>query len=257
MSQPTSDNQPVVFEYPFEVRQRDVDQFDRITPGALYGSMQDAALAHSAARNLSGPELLARGYVWMLNRIHFVVDSPPMLLDQLRIRTWGSYFSGLYAVREYNVLNNADEVLVRGTSRWLTIHVEKKRAVRMPDFISEHYGVHPDRGLENSFEKFHIPVESGHTMNFRVLWSDLDSNRHANSARYFDWCVDALPHDVVQQARLAEFELDYKRELRLNDQLISGSHRQQNGTADGQQYLHRITADDPDTLIAQARSRWI
>lgn len=193
----------------------------------------------------------------MLNRIHFVVDSPPMLLDQLRIRTWGSDFSGLYAVREYNILNDADEVLVRGTSRWLTIHVEKKRAVRMPDFIPEHYGVNPDRGLENSFEKLLLPTESEHTMDFRVRWSDLDSNHHANSARYFDWCVDALPHDVVQQARLAEFELEYKKELLLNDQSVSGSQRQLNGSAEGQHFVHRITADDHDTLIAQARSRWI
>ena len=40
-----TDKPTTVFEYPIEIRQRDVDQFDRVTPGALYGFMQDAALA--------------------------------------------------------------------------------------------------------------------------------------------------------------------------------------------------------------------
>ena len=44
-----------------ELRQRDVDQFDRLTPAALYGSMQDAAIAHSASKELSGEAFMQLG----------------------------------------------------------------------------------------------------------------------------------------------------------------------------------------------------
>lgn len=246
-----------MFEYPFEIRQRDVDQFDRITPGALYGSMQDAAIAHSAARGLSGAKFLEMGYAWMLNRVHIVIDTPPILLDRLTINTWGSTLSGLYAIREFRVLAETNEILARGTSRWVVIHVKKKRVVRLPDFIEDRYGTKPERGLENSFGKLRLDIEPDHTVDLQVRWSDLDSNRHANSARYFDWCVDAIPQDLLERTRLAEIELEYKKELRLGDVPNSGCQLQNREAHDGQHVAHCISTDNARTLIAQARSRWI
>jgi medium-chain acyl-[acyl-carrier-protein] hydrolase len=248
-SPPPETNRPIVFEYPFEVRQRDVDQFDRMTPGALYGSMQDAALAHSAARGLSGPALLELGYVWMLNRIHLSIDTAPVLLDQLTIQTWGSDFSGLYAVREYHVLNQVGDILARATSRWLTINVAKKRAVRMPEFIEPKYGVRSERGIDDSFEKMKLDPLPEHSKTFRVDWSHLDSNRHANSAFYFDWIVDAMPTDVLETSSLKDFELEYKKELVHGDTFTTHCARV------GDTFEH-VIRDTDDALIAQARSRW-
>lgn len=234
-----------------------MDQFDRITPEALYGSMQDAGIAHSAACNLSGKEFLDMGYAWMLNRIHFVIDTLPTLLDKLTIQTWAFNLSGLYAIREYRVLNEANEDVVRGTSRWLVIDVTKKRAIRIPEIIEKCYGINSDRGLEDSFEKLQLDISCDQSIGFQVRWSDLDSNRHANSARYFDWCVDALPHDLLDSATLAEFELEYKKELLLDDASISRCMRQDHGHTQGHHFAHQITMDDSETLVAQARSRWI
>lgn len=252
-----TDASTTVFEYPIEIRQRDVDQFDRVTPGALYGFMQDAALAHSAARGLSGPEFFKLGYAWMLNRIHFKIDTPPKLLERLTIKTWGSDFSGLYAVREFHIVDPEGKIIVRGTSRWIIIDLKKKRVVRVPDFIEERYGVLDQRGLDAPFAKLRLDVQSKDQLEIQIRWSDLDSNCHANSARYFDWCVDTLPVEVLQQKRLTEFELEYKKELLLNDHVISASQSNSQAESDAREFHHRLSASADDALIAQARSCWI
>lgn len=232
---------PIVFEYPFEVRQRDVAQFDRITPGALYGSLQDAGLAHSAARGLSGPEMLELGYLWMLNRIHLSIDTAPVLLDQLTIRTWGSNFSGLYAVREYHMMNQDDEIVVRATSRFLTIDIAKKRAVRIPEFVERNCGVQPVRGIDNAFERMRLEPDAEHSKTF--VWTGAISTAIAmRTARSTSTGWLTLCRRTCWSSRRSRSS---NSSTRKNSFLAIGSRR----TA-----RRRVTLSSMSSAIARARS---
>jgi acyl-ACP thioesterase len=211
------------FRLSFEVRQRDVDRYDRLTPAALYGSMQDAAIAQSAARGVSRAAFMELGYAWMLNRIHLEVDRYPRILERIVIETWGSNLTGLYAIREFRVLDEADCEIARATSRWIVIDVARKRAIRLPGLLVERYGVVPERALADSFPKLELSDGREHQSAFRVRWSELDGNRHANSACYVDWLVESVPKEVLEGHVLRELELEYKRELVLGDALVSES----------------------------------
>ena len=245
-----------VYTYYADIRQRDVDQFDRLTPTALYGSMQDAAIAHSMSKGLSGKTFMDLGYAWMLNRIHISVKHCPTIFEAVTVRTWASNLTGLYAIREFELLDEFNQVRACGTSRWVVIDLAKKRAVRLPNFLAERYGVLPKRALEDDFPKFDVKDTFDRSKEFQVRWSELDGNQHANSACYVDWFVEAVPTEILQTHDLKELELEYKRELVLGDTLTSACTPVSANAALTTIFDHKIINQEGQVLTAKGRTVW-
>ena len=213
--------------------------------------MQDAAIAQSAARGVSSAAFTELGYAWMLNRIHLEVDRYPRILERIVIETWGSNLTGLYAIREFRVLDEADCEIARATSRWIVIDVARKRAIRLPGLLVERYGVVPERALADSFPKLELSDGREHQAAFRVRWSELDGNRHANSACYVDWLVESVPKEVLEGHVLRELELEYKRELVLGDALVSESGGGTGEAGHGVVFEHSIVRDEGEVVVAR------
>jgi len=110
--------------------------------------------------------------------------------------------------------------------------------------------------LRSSFPKLGLSEERGHNANFRVRWSDLDGNRHANSACYVDWLVESVPGEVLEGHVLSKLELEYKRELVLGDGLSSECGPTSDGENGHTSFDHWIVRDEGGVLVARGRSRW-
>ncbi|MBR1630380.1 MAG: acyl-ACP thioesterase, partial [Paludibacteraceae bacterium] len=58
-------------------------------------------------------------------------------------------------------------------------------------------------------------VTGDNCMTHHVVYSDVDFNRHVNSARYVEWMMDALPTEWVQTHDVTHFEVNYLQEALL------------------------------------------
>ena len=50
-----------------------------------------------------------------------------------------------------------------------------------------------------------------------VKLSDLDIVNHANSVKYLEWCLDYVEMNIVKNQTIKSFEMNYLKELSLND----------------------------------------
>ena len=236
---------------PFRVRFSEADRRGFLTPVSLYNYFQETAIAHGECAGISPDGLNERGYAWILNRIVIEVSAYPKQGDRLMVETWGSSLRGLYAIREWRARDEKGRDLAAGTSRWVLLDVNKKRVVRLPDFLRESYGEYDERAVEDSFGRFDPAEESDFVRDFQVRASDLDTNDHANSACYVDWCVESLPHEVHDFQRLSRLELIYKTECVLGDRLSAAS------VNDGEaRYQHVLRRHEDDAVLAYGRSEW-
>ena len=71
-------------------------------------------------------------------------------------------------------------------------------------------------------------VTSEPVMQRRVLYSDIDYNRHMNTMRYIDLVFDSMPIEVPETLLAMRFDLNFMKEARYGDNLVLMSQKQDN-----------------------------
>ena len=245
------------FTRTFDVRFTETDRKSRLTAIALYNYLQETAVDHSDSVKVAPEDLETWKYAWILNRIRIEVNRFPRHREKVAVTTWASSLRGLYAIREWTMVDGRGEVAARSTSRWILLDVERKRAVGLPPFIREAYGEVSERAIDDSFAR-ETAIEGGEfEKRFHVRASDLDSNQHANSACYIDWCLETVPREVLNDCTPKTFEVIYKKESALGDGLVVMSRAVAEAADGGQRFEHAVRLDKDGTVLAMGKSTWV
>ncbi|MDD6892826.1 MAG: thioesterase [Lactobacillus sp.] len=89
---------------------------------------------------------------------------------------------------------------------------------------------------------------------YHVRFFDIDSNRHVNNARYFDWMQDPLGAEFLSSHRLKHMTMSYEKEVRYGQTItseISSPYYNENGELATD---HRIVFDSQ--LAAASTMIW-
>ncbi len=244
------------FSKTFEIRFVESDHEAKITPIALFNLLQETAVQHSVSLGLGGEGLAARGLAWMLNKAHIEFLHYPKTHEEVTVTTWGYNLRGLFAIREWTVLDASGTCCLRATSRWIVFDIHKKRIVRLPDFLAETYGEVDERAVEDSFPR-EKAIDSGEIeRSFHVRVSDLDTNNHANSGSYVDWCLEAVPNELLSTLRPKSLEITYKKECALGTGLQVISLEGPNTEPNLRTFQHTIRDEENGAILTIATSTW-
>lgn len=243
------------FEKQFEIRFYEIDSRWRLTPVSLFNYLQETAIAHSASVGRGPAVLVERGVGWFLTKFYLKIERYPQWQDALWIQTWPSSLQGLYAIREFTARDATGEVLARATAQWVLMDMARRRPIRLPEWITGSYPVCPRRAIDYNFPDLEPANGAGASRTFHVRISDLDMNKHANSASYIDWCLESAPQGVLNQFSPTEVEIAFKREVRQGETLTAWSLPVEQ-TATGCVLSHSMCRDADGVLLSVARSRW-
>ncbi|MBU0927281.1 MAG: acyl-ACP thioesterase [Spirochaetes bacterium] len=212
-----------VYEEPFMVRTWDVDEADRLTIAAAYNYCQEVAGNHARALGVGSEYMAANGLVWVLSRMSAVLDSRPAWGTRLAVRTWPRGTDRLFAMREYEIRDEAGAVVGRGRGAWLVVDSATFRP-RRPEAIAEMLPSRPD--LE-TLPGGALPVAAGEGLELAyqraVAYSDIDYNGHMNNARYVQWIQDALDPAALSGAAGLRLDINYLAEMRQGK--VAGVYR--------------------------------
>jgi len=202
------------YEETFKVRTWDVDQADRLTIAAAYNYCQEVAGNHASVLGVGSEYMRANGIVWILSRMSAVLDSRPPQGTVVTVRTWPRGTDRLFAVRDYELRNEAGAIVGRGRSAWLIVDAASFRP-RRPEAIAA--GLPTNDGMDSLTDgaKAIAAVEGLERVADRaVAYSDLDSNGHMNNARYAQWIQDVTPPVELSTASRIRLDLNYLAELK-------------------------------------------
>lgn len=240
----------------FEVRFYEADRASRLTPVSLFNYLQETAIRHSDTAGMDGDSLMRRGYAWMLNRLHMRILRYPLRREVVQVETWGSCLRGLFAVREWRATDARGEVVALATGRWLVIDLKRKKIVKILPDMQAAYGEYEDRAMIDTFERMD-PIQGGtNPRRFHVRSSELDINQHANSASYVDWCLEAVPGDILEGYLPFGIEITFKKEAKLGEELVATS-LEVPGAGPGERRFHHLLSRSTDGAVnAIAASVW-
>jgi len=206
-----------------------------LSMAALETRLIVAATRHADNIGVGYRDLMARGHAWVLSRMSVEMAVMPAILDTFSIVTWIESFNRHLSYRNFAVLDASGHPIGHARSLWTCIDIASRRPASLSpvDLCSaRECPIAPMPRLTTiSAPESVIPVV--------FTYSDIDFNRHVNSARYVEHIANAFPLDWHDHNRVSRLDIAYIREARPGDVAQLRLSR-----ADGEVIIANITAPD-------------
>ncbi|MES1260869.1 MAG: acyl-ACP thioesterase domain-containing protein [Acidobacteriota bacterium] len=238
-----------LFHEAYRVRFFDAEPGGRASVPAVCRFLEEAANSQTERLGLSLRQVREADRMWVLTRFALNVFALPRSGDEISVETWASdRTGGVRAYRDFRMRDAEGNVLAEAASLWLLLDLRTRRLVRLPDPVLRIR--EPERvGAETVDSR---PLIAPETVTgedeFKVRWSDLDENGHANNIRYIEWVLETIPVSV-REAGLNSLDIQFVNEALPGETVLAVSE----ATADG--FRHGLTAGD-GRVLGIARTTW-
>ena len=195
----------------------DVDISGRLRPQTLFAFLLNSAWNHARGTTYGYEQLSTKNLIWALIKVQMIFRRQPNWGDQIEIETWGKRIERLYALRDFIVSSTSGNKIVSATSSWVILDRTSGRPQRF-DPATDAFPWQPGRSeVETELEKVPELKNGKETSRFRVQFSDIDVNRHVNSARYLQWMVDSHSQEDLEARVLSSIDMSFLAEALPGD----------------------------------------
>ena len=196
-----------------------VDFTDRISVSSMFDLILGAA-GEDAHRRGFGIEFLAQNNCgWVLSRICFELDRLPKQYEHITLNTWINEYNRLSSTRNFALYDEAGNEFGRAVSQWCMLNYATRMPVDMSIMAAAHEGHMVDAPSPCERPRRLGSVESEPVAEHKVVYSDIDFNRHMNTMRYIDIVFDTMPIDVVENMNALRMDINFTKEARYGDSL--------------------------------------
>ena len=206
----------------------DVDALGRLRPQTLFAYLLNSAWNHAKGTSYGHEDLLARNLMWVLIKVQILIRRLPKWREEIIIETWGKRRVRLYALRDFTISSGCGEKLISATSAWTILDRTSGRPHRFDRKADSPPWLPGKDEIETNLEKVPELNTGKELARFRVLFSDIDVNRHVNSSRYLQWMIDSHSYDHLEAKEAGSIELSFLSEAIPNDEVMVLSEEMEN-----------------------------
>ena len=183
-----------MYELNSRVRYSETDIDAKLSLTGIMNYMQDCSTMQSEDAGVGIGYLGREKKAWLLSSWQIVIGRRPVLGERIKVLTWPYAVKGLYALRNFAILDEKGEYLVKANSYWFLMNTETGRPMRITDADTDPYGeFNPKIEMEDAGRKIAVPKEMEETGRLVVMKHLLDTNLHVNNAQYVDIARELVP----------------------------------------------------------------
>lgn len=235
--------------YDFSVEPQDVDFTLRATITSMCNCVLNTAGVDAQRNGFGTDTLLKNDRSWVLSRMALEFDILPEQYTPFKIRTWINDGGRLLSVRNFLLTDDGGNVFGRVTSQWCMIDMVRRAPLDLSSVVELHRSYVSDEPAPCDRPRKVLTVNPQHTTEHRIVYSDIDFNRHVNTMRYIDMMLDILPIEMLAEHRPLRLDVHFIRESRYGHTLTVGY--EQNGDVS----LFEIKSDDGEA-VCRAAIEW-
>ncbi len=208
------------FEYKFKVKASNVNSELNIKNRTILEWMEDIGSMHSDMAECGLATVKDNRLSWIIIQWRVKLYRRVQYGEIITVRTWISGYKKKYTFREFSFLDEEGNLVAAASSKWVLTHLEKG-LIDTPDRIFEYYGENHESYFAEDckMERIKDPKDYSKPYDFTVPCTMIDLNGHMNNIYYLDVAYQAMPHEVFANGLFDEFEIMYRKELKLNDRL--------------------------------------
>lgn len=179
--------------YSYRVEPQDVDFTLRATLPALGVSILNVAGADAHGKGFGVDALNADNHSWVLSRMAIEVDERPQQYTDYTVATWINEYGRVLSTRNFTLSDASGHEFARAVTQWAMIDLTTRTAVDLSWVGRAHNEAIVDAPSPAEKPRKIRSVEPERFVEHRVVYSDIDFNRHVNTMRYIEMCLDMLP----------------------------------------------------------------
>ena len=230
----------------YHVRSYECDRNNNLRILTLMNIFQDMADNHACEMGLGMEYVLSKGLAWVGSNYVLEIDRLPRMHENIRSETWPSEEKRIGAIRDFEVFGENEQSIIRASSQWILIDLDRKRPVGLRENLPE-YEALPQHSLATDFPKLPEIQRIDEEAKFRVRFDDIDINKHVNNAVYAVWASEAVDANFRLNHTPTQIEIVFKKEGLMGEKIKVAT--QQNDL----QTLHSICTYDNENNRELAR----
>jgi len=208
----------MIYTQDFKTTLEDIDKNAYITNKAILRFFENTATYHSDSIGGGIKAVEETGLTWIVLDWRVKVINRPKYGEKLKVRTWSRGIQKFFAFRDYELVNDNDEILALGTSKWVLMDINKNRMVLLNDELMARYESEDRPAFdENQLSKIESPSEFSNEINYTVMRKDIDFNKHMHNLYHFDLAYEVLPGELYENSTFDNFRITYKIEIKLGE----------------------------------------
>lgn len=202
----------------YTIRSFESDCNNRAKLTTLCNLFQDIAWAHADELGYGFLDFKEKGLIWMLSRLKVEMKAFPSWNQEIKIKTTAKGVDGLFALRDFVILNNNNEVLGDAYSSWLILGSKIFRPQR-PDFLYENYPKFNPHAYKEQVGKIEAFDSYDELKTLTAEFSQIDSNQHVNNVYYLEWLLNFFNYDFHKINTVKQFSINYLNQVKPGETL--------------------------------------
>jgi len=244
---------PAIWSDSHKINSFEVDPSNRATVQTLAKLMQESAWNHANALKMGYSHLLEKSLVWILSRLKIRIHDFPAWGETIQVRTWAVGAYRLFALREFQILNEASALVAEAKGAWFVLEQGSRRPIRIEPLFHR-MNIPTGRSLfGEDLERLPSPREYEGQSFFPVRFSDLDWHNHVNHVKYMEWILDSYPLEFHDRLRVASLEINYLSEAHYGDEVSIRTQKPEDGS---NSFLHSVFRKRDEQEICVASIDW-
>ena len=200
----------------FTVWMEDVRSGLRMTDKALLEVLGDMAMLHGMRIGQGINTRHVHHLVWMTLNWKLKITRRPRAGEKITAVTWARDYTRAQASRDYLILDEEGNELVRATSNWVLLDDRSMTILRLTPEYMDPYEQESDREVFPG-ESFRRPLKEGpgilRQIEYPILKAMIDENGHVHNTCYLDMVREVLPEGTDPED-FTFLEAAYRKEIK-------------------------------------------
>ncbi len=197
----------------------DADLHNKLKISSIFNYMQDIAAKHADDLGVGYNILQENQIFWVLSWAKVEIASLPSYGDTVKIQTWAKGKNRLYYMRDFIISDNDGKEIIKATSAWLLLDAGTKRMTDLSKIGLELPSFPKDHAIDEYPGKFRFQVNEETNYMRKILYSDIDINKHVNNSRYLEFILDCYNQEEHETKEMKTVTISYKGETHFMDEL--------------------------------------
>ena len=236
--------------YNYRVEPQEVDFTLRATIPSLGAAILNTAGIDAHGKGFGVDALNADNHSWVLSRMAVEFDYQPVQYTDYEVATWISDYGRVLSTRNFTLTDTASgREFGRAVTQWAMIDLQSRSAMDLSWVGDAHADAVVDAALPTDKPRKIREVNPSETVEHRVVYSDIDFNRHVNTMRYIEMMLDMLPVETLTRETPVRLDIHFLKECRFGQTLTVGCELREHSA------LFEISADGGPAAV-RASIEW-
>ena len=235
--------------YPYRVEPQEVDFTLCATLSSLGAAILNTAGVDAHGKGFGVDVLHAENHAWVLSRMAMEFDRRPHQYTDYTVATWINEYGRVLSTRNFTLCDAEGREFGRAVTQWAMLDLTNRTAVDLSHVGDAHADAIVDcPSPTDKPRKIRAVVPTCSTQH-KVVYSDIDFNRHVNTMRYIEMMCDLLPLELLTDEAPVRLDVHFLHETRYGQTLTVGCELRE------REALFEIVADD-GTVAVRASFVW-